>query len=705
MSSRLSPRFRLGGILIGALALLTATTPAAAAPVGIGTADAAGPTAAGIAGTMPGIVPADPVDPPEEQEPGPVEVVLESVTPEVIRPGDDLTFAGSIRNHTDEDLTSAVVWVRMQRHVPTDEGLSRWLDGTSSTNVAVIARARLDEPGPGSADFEITLGEDESPFLEGSTWGPHGIEIAVETNLGSNTTRSTMTWFPSQAPEGSPASLTTLVPLQPTTAEWSEALAADGTVADAAAARLDGVLGALEDSAVTWALDPVLLEAGPISTEDVHQPEEDPQEADSPAGGAPPPDLQVAGFAADVARAAADHPVLDLGYAAPDYQALLAGGSDAGGQLLTVGAARAADLFSAAGIDRIAETIWPGVELSESSREWLAAEHRLTIRTPTRSADSSYTSTAGTSMTTLTGNYRLSAALLTEHDAGERRELVARSAIAVRATPDVPILLTLPRGLDATQAGQAQANLTRLAQLPWFTPRDLPDLTETPLPLRPDASSSEEPAGAPATTGALEGHTIDAIATDVETVLTIAALTDDPASFGGGYLPELIGATAASWRADPARRAELIADVRGRAARLETAIQVETPSTINLISRGGEVPITIANALPQAVNVAVELVPGDARLRADDPVAARLPEESASTVRVPIHAVANGNVEVGVRVLDAEGEEVAEPIRFSIRVRADWEDTGTAIVAGGLLALFVFGLARTIRRGRRRAEG
>src|SRR5699024_5211169 len=179
----------------------------------------------------------------------------------------------------------------------------------------------------------------------------------------------------------------------------------------------------------------------------------------------------------------------------------------------------------AAGIDRIAETVWPGVELSETSRERLAAEHRLAIRTPSRSADSSYTSTTGTPMSTLTGNYRLSAALLSEHDAHERRELVARSAIAVRATPNVPILLTLPRGLSAAQAGNAKTNLSRLAQLPWFTPRDLPDLTETPSPLRPDASSNEEPAEAPATTGALEQDTIDGIATDVETVLTIAALT------------------------------------------------------------------------------------------------------------------------------------------------------------------------------------
>lgn len=697
MNARTTRRSWLGGILAGALALLGAACPAVAAPP----ADSAGVESA--------IAPADPLLPYAPTDPRDVEVVLDEISPEVIRPGDELTFAGTIRNHTDEDLTSAIVSIRMQRHVPTDEGLSQWLEGTSNTNVVVIARARVADPDAERAEFEITLGEDESPFTEGSTWGPHGIEVAVETNLGTDAARSTITWFPSRAPDGSPASLTTLAPLQPTTSEWTDALDADTTVAAASGDRLGGVIEALQDSAVTWAVDPVLLEAVPVSTRDVlatagagDSPAPD---ANEPTDEQSPPNAEVTDFAGRIAEAAAGRPVLDLGYGAPDYEALLGAGSETGEQLLSEGDERAAELYEAADLATIDRTVWPSVRLSEIARQHLAGANRLAIHTASRFATSAYTSTPEVPMATLTGNHRLSSDVLSEHDPTERRELIARSALAVRAAPDVPIVLTLPRALNAEQARLIETNLRTLTELPWFTPRDLPDTTETPLTLRPDAASTEEPPEASSTDGALDRDEIAGLADDTEAVLTIAALTDDPSSFSGGYLPELLGATAASWREEPAGRTELIAGVHLRASRLATAITVETPSTINLISRGGEVPITIANSLPQAVNVGVRLAPGDARLRADEIATARLPAEAASTVRVPIHAVANGNVEVSVHVLDAADEDVAEPTRFSIRVRADWEDTGTAIVAGALLALFVFGLVRTIRRGRRRAEG
>ncbi|MPV50826.1 hypothetical protein GCG21_12560 [Pseudactinotalea sp. HY160] len=729
MSGSTPVRSWLGGALIGVLALLCA--PAAAAPPTnhaappldhVAPLDPGGPGDPGGPSDPGG--PGDPLDPGDPDDPAgeaPIEVELDAITPAVIRPGDELSFSGRIVNNTDDELTSAVVWVRMQRHVPTDDGLSRWLDGESNTNIAVIARLRLSDPDDDRARFEVTLGEGESPFTEGSTWGPHGVEIVAETNLGDAGTRSVMTWFPSHAPEGSPASFTALAPLQPTVGEWSRALESDTTLAAASSERLRGVTGALHDAPVTWAVDPVLLESVAVSTTDVStdagsNPSEptDPSEssgsaepapdATSPAGTPAPPELEVAAIAAAVTEVAAGRPVIDLGYGAPDYEALLGEGTVAGERLLTHGGDRSAALFEAAGLATIPRTVWPAVELSEPTRQALAAEHDEILRTPTRTSTSAYTSTPGLDLASLTGNYTLSAGILTAHTAEDERELIARSALAVRATPEVPIVLTLPRALSTDQAVRAAENLTGLAELPWFTPRDLTDQTETPLSLRPDGTTAA-PEPSVDTAGALTAAKIASLAADADRVLTIAALTDDPASFSGGYLPELLGAAAASWREDPPRRTELIAGVHERAMRLTSAITVETPSTINLISRGGEVPITIANSLPQAVTVEVRLEPGDARLRADERVSGRLPAEAAATVRVPVHAVANGNVRVSVHVLDAQGHDVAEPISFSIRVRADWEDTGTAIVAAGLLALFLFGLVRTIRRGRRRREG
>src|SRR5699024_11269003 len=109
------------------------------------------------------------------------------------------------------------------------------------------------------------------------------------------------------------------------------------------------------------------------------------------------------------------------------------------------------------------------------------------------------------------------------------------------------------------------------------------------------------------------------------------------------------------------------------------------------------------NDLPVPAQVAVALEPQDPRLRAGTPVQATLDPETITTVRVPIEAVANGNVELDVQVLDTPaGEAVGESASFMVRVRADWEDIGTAVVAGLLVITFTFGLVRTIRSGKRR---
>ena len=116
-----------------------------------------------------------------------------------------------------------------------------------------------------------------------------------------------------------------------------------------------------------------------------------------------------------------------------------------------------------------------------------------------------------------------------------------------------------------------------------------------------------------------------------------------------------------------------------------------------LINHSGDLPVTVANDLPVPARVQVELRPQDPRLRAGDPVEAVLEPGTVTTVRVPVEAVANGNVDLEVQVLTAEGEPVGQGASFMVRVRADWEDIGTAVVAELLSVGFVIGMVRTIR--------
>ena len=108
----------------------------------------------------------------------------------------------------------------------------------------------------------------------------------------------------------------------------------------------------------------------------------------------------------------------------------------------------------------------------------------------------------------------------------------------------------------------------------------------------------------------------------------------------------------------------------------------------------------MANALTEPITVQVRLRPDDPRLRPDDAVPVTIPAESQVLVRIPVHAVQSADVSVTVQVLTPDGAIVDDDTSFLVRVRAEWEGIGTAIL-GSLLAVgLVIGIVRTIRRGR-----
>ncbi len=73
-------------------------------------------------------------------------------------------------------------------------------------------------------------------------------------------------------------------------------------------------------------------------------------------------------------------------------------------------------------------------------------------------------------------------------------------------------------------------------------------------------------------------------------------------------------------------------------------------------------------------------------------------------MQIPVHGVQTADVAATVELLTPDGVLLDDSTTVTVKVRAEWESIGTAII-GGLLALgFVLGLFRTIRRGRRRGR-
>ena len=158
--------------------------------------------------------------------------------------------------------------------------------------------------------------------------------------------------------------------------------------------------------------------------------------------------------------------------------------------------------------------------------------------------------------------------------------------------------------------------------------------------------------------------------------------------------------TSVSWRGNPSGREALIRTIAPTPAQLET-IHVSTTSTMSLISESSALPVQVTNGFHQPVTVTVHLDVPDTRLRAPSPVEVTLPGSSTTTVSVPVEAHGSGNLDVEVTVTNADGTVVGAKDVLRVRVRADWENVGTVVIAGAVGLVFLIGLVKSVRDGRR----
>ncbi len=130
-------------------------------------------------------------------------------------------------------------------------------------------------------------------------------------------------------------------------------------------------------------------------------------------------------------------------------------------------------------------------------------------------------------------------------------------------------------------------------------------------------------------------------------------------------------------------------------------IQAES-TQITLINSSASLPFTITSQADVPLEVQVELVTSDPRLQAQNSVSVTLNPHSSTTVEIPVTAVGNADVTVQINVTSSNGVTLDQSSLMNVRVYANWEDTLMVVVSCILVVLFVGGLIRTIRRGRRR---
>lgn len=328
------------------------------------------------------------------------------------------------------------------------------------------------------------------------------------------------------------------------------------------------------------------------------------------------------------------------------------------------------------------------------------------------------------------------------------QDLLAELAVVTRERPSDSrhLLATLPRDW-APDPDVVDAQLSALDAAPWVRLETvaalvgapdpdvdrgtLPDGSATGTPDTADTADTDGTAGtadSDGTAGADDpagadgpadpaGSTVDAaeippaelraIADEVLLRQRLATVVPSPDALLGDTDLELLAPVSVAWRAEPTARSLLVARAQALTQGLRDGVVVEPGSTVNLISATGGLPVRLTNHLPQDATVQVTLRPGDSRLRADDAVTTTVPAGGEQTVQVPVHAIQSADVDVAVEVRTPTGDLLDDDTVMLVRVRADWEGIGTAVIAGVLALGMVIGLVRAVRRGRttgRRAQ-
>jgi hypothetical protein len=630
--------------------------------------------------------------------------------------GDDLHLTAELRNTGTTTVAEPHVLVHLDNSsFISRSSLDRWR--TAAPDDGDIGTVVLQQDAPASLAPGETVAVDLTVPASSiqlsrrlDSWGARGLAVEVvdhadpaRTRLGI--ARTFALWFPEH--EITATRMSIVVPVtgpavDPFGASWMNQL--EGlTGTDGRLARLLAATG--DHPEVTWVVDPWLADptqdAGPVAES----------------------------WAQDLLAATTDREVCLLPYLDPDLAALAHAGA---GGLLTTAIDRAEATLDTTDLPESARVTlaWPADVLPDLMTTALAARAGFDAvlvgpgQLPSPSV-LTYTPSGrtaimvdGEDLPVLVPDERLSAALVTGvvgpvgtepmdgvvTPATAAQDLLAELAVITRERPadGRHVLLTVGRDW-LPDAAMVSAQLDALAAVPWVKVEPVSALVGLPDPeidrgTLPDRSVAAEEVQAPA---------LGTVSNAVLGREHLASIVADPSTMLGDLELEQLAPTSVAWRADPVGREMSVAASYVETQTLSGVVTVQPPTKpINLISTSGGLPVTVTNHLDEEVTVSVALRPSNSRLIADEAVTVTLEPGSETVVSVPVHAVQSANVLVTVELYAPDGALLDNSTQFIVRVRADWEGIGAAVI-GVLLAIgLVAGVVRTIRRGRtaRRAK-
>ncbi|MGL4174141.1 MAG: DUF6049 family protein [Actinomycetota bacterium] len=656
-------------------------------------------------------------------------IVLTSITPDlVLSDGEIIQVRGQVTNTGTTVMDDVTLQFKSStRRLGTRDEVARWWNGDERLINSFNPALSLDQSIPvgASATFSLEIPA-RSIGMPAPEFGVYPIAIEMVATDPKTENRNSVAYVRASI-QAQPATrqyesqaLTWVVPFVglPET-QWrpdESVEEATARIADAVrpGSRLDRVLDAASTPSVVWAIDPQLLftlnQLAKINREVSEDlPEKNQNEQDGIDGEIANDQLVIKNYLSRFKKQAPGHEIINLPYGDSDLQAL---SSPKGTELLA--SARATGegtIEEILGVPARSDVIWPAEGKASDQALRVAAEAGyskvlLTDRGRSLSQALDYSPDARTNLLPglvgLVGDSTLSdlAAAATQQDATTITRFLAETAANTTERPGLPRrhLILLPRSLDPDPiAFRAIASPNK--ERPWITSSTLGEIF-TPLGERGDASKLPREA----TVGQLSGvrsPDVAAVERLQEDLAIVSEVLDDPARLIQKAQQGALELLSIEWQKRRTSLQRAQKDQKEHSVSLVNQVSV-LPTNITFLRDSGEIQLTVANDLEQAIrNLRLRVVTSNPRLSVEKKfsTAISLPPQTRMSVSIPIKVRASGDVILRAQLITPSNQPLGSEQEISVRV----SPTDRWITIGGILLglILAFGLARAVRKPRR----
>ncbi len=590
------------------------------------------------------------------------------------------------------------------------------------------------DPGA-TAEFTFRVPADDLELSKSSpvsSWGPRGLAVQLgdETGLRASALGFT-TWYPD--PEFDQTKISVLAPVTlPGHSEGGLIPADRLNAAIAEGGSLDTIAKLLKHKELALAVDPRVIasfEAAIAEPPAADAPEEETEEpsagkgdeTQSPPVGAPENDdadssaaeleapeeqrKRLGSWYQDFMEAAQKHTIVALPYGDPDLSALRGTKIDR----LSTFAQKQREIVKDVFPDARTDIAWPvagsatknglrALKKSGNSTAIISDAQQPSITGIHDDAHSQTTITddGESTIDTLVSDSKLTdmsaEAIAADNPAGALSELVAESAVIQSEAPYRTRSLFVPLPRAAASANWEQT-VDDLSSAPWIAPTGVDEIldsgSESRGLLRTDSDAPH-----------IRKRAVKSLAETRANQEDFNSVFSDRESADIRLDRELLTCTSAAWTLG--RNANICAgQAREQSEKLMDSLRLRKGSSVLLVT--GEkttIPVTIVNDSPAEATLRIRMKPNTPQLRAQETETVKVPAAETMRVDVPVEGLANADVPTTIEMVTADEVVLPKHESLMVRVRADWENIGTAVIGLGLAVVFVIGLIKTISRGR-----